>query len=382
MKRLLIGIPAVALVVFCFVFSATSNDEEGKLNLRFNSNYRGDTLSKQKTGLLWALSFLGAELPKNSFEKSLVNKGESVYELDIKNLGFNTTAVKALQKIFDELKNSEEYKMMGGIDLGEFIVYTAGSSWHYYEITGAAQNFNAYRQRYDNDYKVVFPVVKSAVAKHHRLLKMRETSLVQNMSFIAEEGRGDLAKGTFVTEAYEVFDIMKNGQLRFAIYDSKGELKAASEKKFGNAGKPIKCMWCHEIYIEPLFYNNEAVKNFISPAEFQEIVRVRMDTLKAYRAGLNSDVDFTRTQDHTFMEILYMSFMEPSDYKLSQEWGKSEQFIGSQLVDLKRHAHREHLFLNNLVLRGNIKRLSPYVTVSLPDSVWEENNAEPDIFKK
>ncbi|HOZ88168.1 MAG TPA: hypothetical protein PL029_10430 [Bacteroidia bacterium] len=382
MKRSLIIITILTLVLLCFVFSVTNKEEEGKINLRFNSNYRGDTVTKQKTGLLWALSYLGAELPKNSFEKALVHKEAGVYELDINRLGFNATAVKALKKIFNELKASEEYKMMGGIDLGAFIVYTAGSSWHYYEITGAAANFNEYRQRFDNDYKEVFPVVNSAVAKHHRLLKMRGSSEVQKMSFIAEEGSGDLAEGTFVAEAYEVFDIMKNGQLKFAIYDSKGELKAASEKKYGNAGKPIKCMWCHEIYIEPLFYNNEAVKNFISPAEFQEIVRIRMDTLKAYRARLNSDVDFTKTQDHTFMEILYMSFMEPSDYKLSQEWGKSEQYIGAQLGDLKRHAHREHLFLNKLVLRGSIKGLSPYVTVNLPDSVWEENNAEPDIFRK
>ena len=158
--------------MYCFIFPILSNTEEAKIRLRFNLSYVGDTITKQKIGLAWALSFLGASMPKNCFEKCLIHRGENIYELNLHGLGFSKTAIKAFKKIIQELKSSEEYKVKGGIDLGEFVVFTLGSSWHYYAITGASANFEGYKKRFGNDYTTVFPVLNSEVARHHRLIKI------------------------------------------------------------------------------------------------------------------------------------------------------------------------------------------------------------------
>ncbi|MES2678424.1 MAG: hypothetical protein V4635_01005 [Bacteroidota bacterium] len=382
MKRTLAIIVTLCLVVFCFVFSISSKDEEGKIKLRFNPSYRGDTITKQKTGLLWALSFLGAELPKNSFEKGLTQIEGHRYELNIDQLGFNEKAVKALNRIFLELKASEEYKTMGGIDLGGFIVYTVGSSWHYYEITGAEKTFVQYKNKFGNDHSIVFPVLNSSVAKHHRMIRMNDGGDAAKMSFIAEEGHGDIDKGSFKGVTHEVYDIMKNGQLRFAIYGADGELKDASEPEFSVAGKPVKCLWCHEINIIPLLNKNTQVKSYIDPNEFQEKIKEKINTLELYREKLNSDIDFKNKQDHTLMELLYISYMQPSIFRLAHEWNQPEKRLESQFEKIGKTNHYEFPFLSNLLARNIVNAHSPYATVLLPDSVREHNNSEPNVFRQ
>ncbi len=270
---------------------------------------------------------------------------------------------------------------MGGIDLDEFVVYTLGSSNHYYQITGAKQTYTQFKSNFDFSKEQVFPVLNSDVAKHHRLIRMSDSKKVSKMAFIAEEGVGDLVTKTFQAEVFEVFDIMKNGQLRFAIYDKTGNLMEASPASLGNAGKPVKCLWCHEINIQSLFTKNDSVKDYISPRQFQELIRNKMQALQDYRITLKGEVDYTKTQDHAFMELLYINFMEPSMYKLSNEWQQPIDLLTKKLKKIKKHSHREYSFLKDLMDRNSIKKYSPYKTVQLPDSIWEENKSEPNVFK-
>ena len=123
--------------------------------------------------------------------------------------------------------------------------------------------------------------------------------------------------------------MMPNGQLRFAIYDIQGNLTASSPKRLGEAGKPAKCLWCHELVFQPLFIGTDTLANNMSPNEFQNLIEKQNNLLSNYRKKLSSDIDFTKTQDHTLMELLYISYMEPSLQKLSKEWS-----IG--LVELKK----------------------------------------------
>lgn len=382
MKKIAAVLSVIFALASAIAFTSFAEDKSTCIRLRVYPNYQGDTISSQKTGLLWALSYLGAELPKHSFEQSLKRIHPGIYELDIGKAGFDNRAILAFKKLIAELKSSGEYTAKGGIDLGEFVVYTLGSSWHYYEITGAAPSFEEYTKRSGSGYDLVFPVLSSDVAYHHRLIKMRETSEVLKMSFIAEEGTGDLDRGTFKASTYEVFDIMKNGQLRFAVYGHDGRLKAASEAEFGRAGKPVKCLWCHEINIQPLFTRNDSVKGFMSPAEFQRIISARKILLDTYRKTLNGDVDFTKTQDHAFMELLYITFMEPSIFKLAGEWGQDPIKLMKRFERERRHPHREYSFLPDLMERAAVKKHSPYTTVPLPDSIWAENALEPNLFKR
>lgn len=375
-------IAACLLVLSGLAFFERPEKEIVSINLRFNTNYKGDTITRQKTGLAWALSYLGAALEKGSLERSLIPLRPGIYELRLDKLGFNKAAIQALAALVQDIRSTEEYSVKGGIDLGEFVVFTIGSSWHYYEITGAARKLDLYKARYSNAYELVFPVTNSSVAKHHRLLRMVKTDDVSKMSFIAEEGTGDVRFGSFKAKAYEVFDIMENGQLRFAIYDEQGNLSAASEKKFGIAGKPSKCLWCHEIYIEPLFEKNDSVKGYMTPSQFKAINAEQMKALNLYRENLSSDVDFSKKQDHALMELLYISYMEPSVFKLSGEWDQDELKLAEKLKLMEKHNHREYSFLNNLFRRAEVKRFSPYASVQLPDSIWEENDNEPNIFRK
>lgn len=371
----------VALTLVFLIFDSFTPSDEYAIRLRFNLNYNGDTVVVQKTGLLWALSYLGAELPKKSYQKALKNVSGSTYELRLDKVGFSREALQAFRPLLKELKLSEEYRTKGGIDLGEFIVYTLGSSWHYYKITGAEPKLESYKRKNNFGDDLIFPVLNSEVSIHHRLLRMTKSEDALKMAFIAEEGLGDLTKGTFVAKGYEVLDVMKNGQIRVAIYDENGDLKAWSDKLYSTAGKTVKCLWCHESNIQPLFTPNDSIVNFISPSQFQGVVREKMSALGKYRRSLAGDIDFSRRQDHTMMEMLYIDFMEPSAKKLAREWGLIKAKVTEQLAGIRKHDHHEFEHFTGLMHRAAIKDFSPYKTVSLPDSIREEGANEPDIFR-
>lgn len=372
-----------AILLFLgFVFkNHFNNDHSFSINLRFNKNYPTETPEKQKTGLWWALSFLGAALSKEEIEKTLVQKDSVIYELNLEHAGFGQEALIAFNTILVSLKESEEYSSRGGIDLGEFIIYTLCSSWHYYQITGASKTLAAYKQKFDYVNPIMCPVTSSEVSRHHRMLQMTNTTQLNQMSFIAVEGLGSLKEKTFTEETYEVMDIMPNGQFRFAIYDKAGNLSAASERRFGSAGKPIKCLWCHEINLRTLFMTNKQLPGYMRPDSFDNAIRYRQGILNSHRSSLNSVIDFTKLQDHALMEIQYISFMEPSILKLRNEWGASDSSLSRALLPYKKHDHHEHRFLKALYERQAIRSLSPYKTVSIPDSILDPNSNEPNLFE-
>jgi hypothetical protein len=354
---------------------------EVSLNLRFTKNYEGDSWKNTRTGFIWALSFLGADLPKGSFDKSIEWNGDSSFNLNFNGIGFNENALQALNIICDSLKKTEEYQAKNSIDLGEFIVITLGSSWHYYRVTGVANNLKEFKKIYDFSEAETFPVIHSSVAKHNRILRLNFNDEVLKQAYIAEEGSGEFLHGKFRTAAFEAFDIMPNGQLRFAIYNREGNLIAASPQQYSAAGKPAKCLWCHEINIQPLFLPTDTLKGYITPAQFQKRVDHQMRLLNRYRATLNSDIDFVRTQDHTFTEHLYTSYMEPSLKRLSQEWNMPEETLKKILSFNTTHVHEEFKQFGELFSRDDVSEKSPYKPIQTPLNVREENEREPDFFK-
>jgi hypothetical protein len=370
------------VLIISLLLSSNKTEEFTTINLRFSQNFPGEKIENSKTGLLWALSFLGASLPESFIEKGLVKKDSTVYTVNLNKAGFNKTALNAFRELIKKLKETEEYNVKNGIELGEFITLTLGSSWHYYEITGAEKNFSDFKRKHQFTNSLFFPVIKSDVAYHHRLIEMVKTEKINEMAFIAYGGEGSLVDSTFVTEIFEVFDIMPNGQLRFAVYNKNGELVEASERRFGRAGKPVKCLWCHEIGIQPLHNINPSVAGKMSPERFKLEIANFMANLENYRNTLKGGVDFSKKQDHALMEILYISFMEPSLYKLEKEWGITSSDIKALYVNNNTHDHKEYSFLNRLLYRAAITPHSPYKTVQLPDSIWEKNNNEPNLFKQ
>ena len=238
----------------CFSFL---NKKEATINLSYSLNYKGDSWEKQKTGLLWTLSYLGAELPRGSFDRNIVWLDSNTFTINFDKLGFNQNAVNVLNNITDSLEQSEEYITNNSIDLSMFVTLTIGSSWHYYAITGVPLNYQNYISQHPLSSTSKFRLSHSTVSKHNRWITFNNCDSVINSVFIAEEGLGDIIAGNFEPKFFEVMDVMSNGQLRFAIYNKEGNLTDASPKELGASGKPAKCIWCHEIVFQPLFVKTD-----------------------------------------------------------------------------------------------------------------------------
>ena len=342
--------------------------------------YEADNWTNAKTGLLWTLSFLGAELKRNSFDSAIKWIDSTKFTLDFTRVGFSENSLKALKIISDSLKNTNEYFSKNAIDLGAFVSLVLGSSTHYYKITNADAEISQKLKMYANRQPVIFPVTKSLVSKHTRVLKLYTQGKYTNWLFIAEEGTGDITKNTFKVSGYELFDIMPNGQLRFAIYNSQQELITASPKNLSEAGKPAKCLWCHEQFIQPLFTKNDSTNGYISPNQFQLIVKKLMDTLSTYRNKIESDIDYSKTQDHSMVERLYLGYMEPSLLQLSNEWGISITNLKNILKHNRTHKHYEFSFFGDIYFRDSINMFAPFKPCINPFDVREDCAKEPNFM--
>lgn len=347
------------------------------LDLSYTLNYPGDSWEKNRTGFLWSLSYLGARLPEGSFDQSITWQDSTRFHIDFNGLGFSPAALEAIARICDSLRESPQYRYRGSIDLGQFVALTVGSSWHYYAITGVPSRYADFLSLHKGKNMSTFPLLQSTVASHNRRIRFHAGEPVLRSVFIAEEAPLALSDSAFAPEVYEVMDVMPNGQLRFAVYDRQGALCAASPKHLGSAGKPAKCLWCHELVVQPLFRATDSLPGYLQPAQFQAIVSALNRGLDAYRAQLRSDIDFRNKQDHTYMELLYINYMEPSLQKLSKEWGVPEAGLQNLLLAEQLHQHEEFDFLKDRYHRSAIQRYAPCLWVNGPASIREPGNDEP-----
>src|ERR1044071_3901292 len=81
-------------------------EHELQIRLRWIKSYPTETKNDIVTGLLWSLSFLGAELPGGSKERAIVWDGERTFRLDLVAAGFTPAAQQPLRELLTELKNS------------------------------------------------------------------------------------------------------------------------------------------------------------------------------------------------------------------------------------------------------------------------------------
>lgn len=369
------------LLAGCLLSFSLFKKKEVSLNLFYTLNYADDSWQKQRTGFLWVLSYLGAELPEGSFDKSMEWIDSSRFKLNFNSLGFNEKALEVLGSISDSLKTTPYYLKYKRIELGQFIALTIGSSPHYYAITNTPSSYRQFLTTHDLSNPSVFLVTKSTVAKHHRVIRYKTNPSILKATFVAEEGEGDI-NANFRPAFFETIDIMKNGQLHFAIYNDKGHLVNASPLELGNAGKPAKCMWCHEIVIQPLYEKTDSVKNSIGPQAFQRLVEKQNALLDTYRKTLHSDINFNNRQDHTLMELLYISYMEPSLKKLAKEWDIPEKELKAIVSGQSVHRHYEFKFLDSLYYRSDIERHTPCQHIRVAADIREPCVDEPDFTKK
>ena len=353
------------------------------IKLRWIKSYASQSQSQVDTGLFWALSFLGAKLPADA---AVVSWDGTMVTLDLDAAGVAETSKAAWKELLHVLKSSDEYRMMGGIDIGRFVFLSLCSSYQYYALTGVSGTYTQFRARHTFAPKQA-AIVESAVAHGNRLIEVGEGKDINSVVFVAFEGAGALRDRSFQKADIETLDLMENGQLRFVLYDLEGHLKAATTPALTEAGKPSKCLWCHEINLQPPFKNVTDLEGYYSTKEFKVLVAAATQVIASYRKTLASKVDFTRLQDHSNAEELYLSFAEPTASRLAAEWNMPVERVQQLLAarNLKTHPHSERIdddvLGDNLYDRDDVDSLAPYATIRGPSDMREASSYEPDLLQ-
>jgi len=153
------------------------------------------------------------------------------------------------------------------------------------------------------------------------------------------------------------------------------------------AGKPSKCLWCHEINLQPPFKNVTDVEGYSSTQEFRQLVVSEMETIARYRRTLASKVNFKGLQDHSHAEALYMSFAEPTATRLAQEWDRPLDEVKQLLASRNLHPHPhsqdrdDGILGDELYNRDEVDALAPYATIRGPSDMRESSSFEPNLLQ-
>lgn len=342
------------------------------IRLRWIRSYDKETWDQAQTGLTWTLSFLGARLERPLRDVVVPGGADSsLFELRLGAAGFEPRARRALAALLARMKGTGEYHDKGALDLGRFVALTLGDSWSYYAITGAPPTLDAFRAAHHLERAETFPVLNSDVARHSRVLRLALGPELAQLAFIAEELSGSFGAAGVRTLSHEVIDLMPNGQLRVGIYDERGRLSEGTPAALSTAGKPAKCLWCHEINLFSLFRETPDLPGYMTAASFSATMARAREVVTRQRQRLRGGVDFRRTQDHTQAELLYIAFMEPSSERLAREWGVAAAEVRRRLADRPTHVYAEFPFLGALYHRRFADAVAGYQSLPAPPSVRE-----------
>lgn len=361
------------LILSFFILSCESDtyyelqNQDEVLHLKWNKAYPDDTIDKSLIGLKWGLSYVGAKLPASLTGISTSN---NIISININKLGFSESAIEKLTKLNLKIKESQEYQRTNAIDLGRYITLLLGASEHYYEIIGTPKRLDAVLGQYILKPEKGY-VNNSSVSLEHRIIQFSEQNGF-NQVFLSK----DIDPISGEIYEYETIELLPNGQLRFGIFDVNGNRKNNADASHSNAGKPGKCMWCHESSINQMFTTQNDFTGYLSAATFQNTLINYRESNRNLKLALTDGVDFSQTQQHTLTELLYISFMEPSAERLSLEWGIPLTQVQSLLSNLPTHIYAEFPFLGNLYYRKDVENLAPFQGLTVSSSVREQSEIE------
>ncbi len=363
------------MVLFSTLWSFKTNINNSKsiIHLKWNKSHEIDNLQKNIAGLTWALSFLGSNIALDTTLTG-ISYTKDIIELDISNVGFSEKAITHLQSLNWAIKNSEEYKKKGTIDIGRYIALTIGSPNHYYKIAGVPQRLSNLRSNYTFDSITAY-INNSSISNIDREIEYSINNEQNKRAFISAE-RDTITKEI---QEFETVELMENGLSKFALYDKKGNLKTVGDQKVTRAGKPGKCMWCHESGIQPLFRKQINIKNYIPARAFLDSLKMYNNELRVYQNEIWKNSVIKNRRSHTEMEIAYITFMEPSIEQLSNEWQITGEETKKKLAHLKSHRHHEFDFLGDLYHRKDVDLLAPFKVLEVPESIREASSNEDNV---
>jgi len=375
MRRSLAKLVAFLCFVLCGFGCARDvelppRNESLTIELRWIKGHPRERRTEIETGLLWSLSYLGAALPRD--ERYVLSWDDDIVTLRLDRAGVDESVAHHWMRLLDAMKASEEYRSNGAMDIGRFVVLTLCSARHYYALTGVSRRYEQARSGYlFAPQRIV--IAESSIASGNRLIEVPSGIASDGMAFVAHEGTGSIRQGSFQIAEHEFLDVMSNGQLRFALYGLDGALKDAASESLTAAGKPTKCLWCHESQLMgPLVERTNPL---------EEHVAIGSEFLRNLRATRRSKIDFARTQDHTYAELLYVAFYQPSAERVAREWNMPVERVREALVGLRTHANEEFPFLGDeLYERADVDTLAPYGVIAVPSDPREPSAYEPDLL--
>jgi hypothetical protein len=169
---------------------------------------------------------------------------------------------------------------------------------------------------------------------------------------------------------------MENGQLRFGIFNANKQRINVANQKHTTAGKPAKCMWCHESNINKLFTPQKDFSNYLTSKQLNDSLIKFNNGLREQQNLLTEGVTFSNRQEHVQLELAYISFMEPSALRLSNEWNMSVKKVENKLASLTTHIHEEFPFLGNLYNRNEVELFAPFKSLAVSSNIREKSKIE------
>ncbi len=341
------------------------------LLLRWSPFYAGETAARVRQGVLWNLQLIGAQLPAAQAQAIAAWVDTRRLRVDLHAAGFDKRARCLLQRIVAVLQQSEESSRFGAIDAGRFAMATVGAATHYYALTDAAPTLAAFRARH-LPFVEAAEVEVSGIAVGARRLQRVDAKTWSQIAWMAREQapKGQLAE-------HETIDVMANGELRFAIYWPDGHLSASADPALGAAGKPARCMFCHESRLSPVFTPHAFGESPTEP-DGQQLLdraaflrRVKGDNAQLWQFRLSEPrlVEHRIRDQHSQGELLIVGFLEPSFARLVSEWAVPEAMVAWLTKGLP--THHEAVYHVDPALcfdRADVDSRSPYQVAKVPSS--------------
>lgn len=362
-----------SLAVFFVVFvtgctrDKTLPFQDDTLILKWHQSYSDDSFEKAITGLNWAFSQIGVE---QRLSNDWISFSTETITINSNELALSAPAKQSLQKLHHAIQQSIAYRSQGYTDIGHYVTLILGSSEHYYQLVELPEQLSDLQAQYALTSSIGY-ISNSAISEEHRELYFTLQNGLSQL-FISQE----IDSITGETLEFETLDLLPNGQLRFGVYDPSGQRIIGALPGVSSAGKPGKCMWCHESVIQPLFHPQALKAGYLTPIELADTLIHFRNAHQNKQVLLSEGVDFTNAQGHVFMELLYISYMEPSAARLALEWNMSESDVQSLLSGLSTHLQEEFTFLGNLYHRKDVEAFAPFAPLKVSSSVRERIGVE------
>lgn len=355
------------LLISCTSVSSDNLIEtDNTINLKWNKSYEDDSVENAVLGLSWCYSHVGAQI----LNSIVLPNSNNIITADITQLGFNENAIEHLEILHQKIKNSPEYEQNNTVDLGRYVSLLIGASEHYFAITNVPYDLNDILSNYQLNTDKGY-IDNSSVSLKHRIIEYSNQNDLSQL-FLSTE----IDPLNDEVLEYETIEIMDNGQLKFGLFDADGIRKNIGSPEHTIAGKPAKCMWCHESNINRLFTLQNDFSGYLTYEQMNDTLTNFNNQLKNKQSFIASGVNFTNTQEHVQMELLYISFMEPSAERLSSEWDLSTYEVETRLSSLSTHTHPEFSFLGDLYDRNEVEQFAPFESLQVSSSVREKSPIE------